>query len=293
MRTKRGRNYTLNTAERFDKRKAAESKFLDSAERWLRGGDTPRGQRRLLCRLRCGSPKPGFSGCFFETEKWHSSIVGNPSNPGTKAAALIKELRTKQVPMVLSYRADHKWRKVFFDAIGMLATSDGRLKISAVRAATQGRGVPTEACNQAISRSISLWSHDSRRFSGQEQPSGAGCHLTTALCRHLQQGRRCTRTRRAPFGEARLFQLLYDRVDHRFRQRARQAQGRHARNLRPRSQMAEGLLRRDGIAGKIGRSVEDRTREAVKRAQRTTRVVADGAAQWTFSRQLPRKGSPR
>src|SRR5690242_6178448 len=50
----------------------------------------------------------------------------------TTVIHFIKELRTKQVPMMLTYRADHKWQKVFFDAIGMLATSDGRLKISAV-----------------------------------------------------------------------------------------------------------------------------------------------------------------
>jgi hypothetical protein len=50
----------------------------------------------------------------------------------TTVIHFIQELRNKQVPMILSYKADHKWQKVFFDALGMLAMSDGRLKICAV-----------------------------------------------------------------------------------------------------------------------------------------------------------------
>ena len=41
----------------------------------------------------------------------------------------MKELRNKQVPLILSYDASQKWQRVFFDALGMLAKADGRLKI--------------------------------------------------------------------------------------------------------------------------------------------------------------------
>ena len=44
----------------------------------------------------------------------------------------VKELRNRQVPLVLSYDASQKWQRVFFDALGMLAKADGRLKIIAV-----------------------------------------------------------------------------------------------------------------------------------------------------------------
>jgi hypothetical protein len=49
----------------------------------------------------------------------------------TTVIHFVKELRNKQMPVVLSYNASHQWQRVFFDALGMLA-KDGRLKIRAV-----------------------------------------------------------------------------------------------------------------------------------------------------------------
>ena len=49
----------------------------------------------------------------------------------TTVIHFVKELRNKQMQVVLSYNASHQWQRVFFDALGMLA-KDGRLKIRAV-----------------------------------------------------------------------------------------------------------------------------------------------------------------
>ena len=49
----------------------------------------------------------------------------------TTVIHFVKELRNKQMPVVLSYNSSHQWQRVFFDALGMLA-KDGRLKIRAV-----------------------------------------------------------------------------------------------------------------------------------------------------------------
>jgi hypothetical protein len=50
----------------------------------------------------------------------------------TSVIHFVKELRIKQIPMVLSYNARHQWQRVFFDALGMLAKTNSRLKITAV-----------------------------------------------------------------------------------------------------------------------------------------------------------------
>ena len=50
----------------------------------------------------------------------------------TSVIQFVKELRIKQIPILLSYNARHQWQRVFFDALGMLAKNNSTLKIRAV-----------------------------------------------------------------------------------------------------------------------------------------------------------------
>jgi len=45
----------------------------------------------------------------------------------------VKELGRRKVVTRVTYNPDHKWQKVFFDAMGLLEKSDGLLKIAPVR----------------------------------------------------------------------------------------------------------------------------------------------------------------
>jgi hypothetical protein len=50
----------------------------------------------------------------------------------TTVIQFIKDLRTRQIPLTVSYNAKHQWQRVFFDALGMLAKNNGMLKIRPV-----------------------------------------------------------------------------------------------------------------------------------------------------------------
>jgi hypothetical protein len=62
---------------------------------------------------------------FEELEFFNSSTI-------TAVIQFVKELRNRRVTLVVTYSADHKWQKVFFDAMGMLQKSDGLLKIQPI-----------------------------------------------------------------------------------------------------------------------------------------------------------------
>jgi hypothetical protein len=63
---------------------------------------------------------------FEELEFFNSSTI-------TVIIQFVKELREKHVKLDMSYNAQHKWQKIFFDALSMFEKDDGLFRISAVR----------------------------------------------------------------------------------------------------------------------------------------------------------------
>jgi hypothetical protein len=63
---------------------------------------------------------------FEQLEFFNSSTI-------TSIIEFVKELGKRKVVTRVTYDPDHRWQKVFFDAMGMLERPDGILKIAPVR----------------------------------------------------------------------------------------------------------------------------------------------------------------
>ena len=72
------------------------------------------------------SDKAAITMHFEELEFFNSSTI-------TVIIQFVKNLREKQVKLAMSYNAQHKWQKIFFDALSMFEKDDGLFRIQAVR----------------------------------------------------------------------------------------------------------------------------------------------------------------
>jgi hypothetical protein len=62
---------------------------------------------------------------FEELEFFNSSTI-------TVIIQCVKDLRERGVKLAMSYNAQHKWQKIFFDALSMFEKDDGLFRIEAV-----------------------------------------------------------------------------------------------------------------------------------------------------------------
>ncbi len=70
---------------------------------------------------------------FEELEFFNSSTI-------TVLIQFVKEVKAQQVRLRLSYNPEHKWQRIFFDALWMFEKPDGLIKIQPAKSEPHGRG---------------------------------------------------------------------------------------------------------------------------------------------------------